>query len=45
LQRGVELYFAQQYCNTLLITAFLSSYSFWMGYLMPTVWAKLSKKF
>uniref|UniRef100_A0A915LS61 Uncharacterized protein n=2 Tax=Meloidogyne TaxID=189290 RepID=A0A915LS61_MELJA len=36
LQRGIELYFAQQYCNTLLITAFLSSYSFWMGYLMPT---------
>ncbi|KAF7640246.1 hypothetical protein Mgra_00000075 [Meloidogyne graminicola] len=35
MKRGSELYFAQKYCDTLLITAFLSSYSFWMGYLMP----------
>jgi hypothetical protein len=32
-----ELHLAQMICNAFLITAPLSSYAFWMGYLMPMV--------
>nr|CAD2126787.1 unnamed protein product [Meloidogyne enterolobii] len=35
LSRGGELYFAREYCDALFLTAPLSSFAFWMGYLMP----------
>lgn len=37
MNRIEELHFAQRTCDLLLITASLSTYAFWMGYLMPEV--------
>jgi len=37
LTRGEELNFASQSCDSFLSTASLSSYAFWMGFLMPNV--------
>uniref|UniRef100_A0A1I8BY10 Uncharacterized protein n=1 Tax=Meloidogyne hapla TaxID=6305 RepID=A0A1I8BY10_MELHA len=35
MTRGEEFSFSSQSCDTFLSTASLSSYAFWMGYLMP----------
>ncbi|KAI1715873.1 galactoside 2-alpha-L-fucosyltransferase [Ditylenchus destructor] len=35
LHRGDEIFFGITACDSLLITAHMSSYAFWIGYLMP----------
>jgi len=39
-----EMYLAKQICNVFLDTASLSSFAFWMGYLMPEAKLLLMKR-